>query len=278
MKKVITLIVSSFLLVGCGSGYNTGVQKSSEKLVTIGDASYTKEDLYTMLKKSVGSATAINQLQNLIYDAEIPVTDEIKQKAQDEYNAMAESTENINELLEENGYTEESYIETVVIPNLQSDMLLDKYFTDNKKEIKKEYKASVAIILQCEDEASAKKALEELKNGAEQKEVFEKYQSETASFSDDEVLISTMSSNVPTRLINTLYKQKETGLIEEVFTSEGEDSTAAYVAILVNNNYDDITFKLKEASSTDTDFATKCVQYYLKKHNFKIHDQDIFDK
>ena len=243
--------------------------------MTIGKNSYTKEELYNLLKKSVGSSTAISELQKLIYDVEVPVTDEIRQSAQEEMDTLANETEDFDALLKENGYTRDTYLENVVIPNVQSDKLMEKYYTDNKTAIKKEYKPSTAVILQCDDEKNAQKALDALKNGTDQKEVFEQYQSENASFSDDDVLITTQTLNIPTRMINTLYKQKEAGLVNEVFTSD--TATAAYVAILKDNNYDNLLPKLQESLSSNTDFATQCVQFYLKKHNFEIHDQDIFN-
>ena len=276
MKKSASILLCCLLLTGCSSGYNTGIQDGDTKVMTVGKNSYTKSDLYDMLKKSVGAQTAINLLQNLVYSTEIPVTDEIRQQAEEEFNTMASETENIDQLLQENGYTKESYIEQIVIPNIQSDKLFDKYFKDNQTKIKKAYKPSKAIILQCDDQKKAEEALAALKEGKDRTEVFNQYKSENASYSDDEVLVSTQSTNVPTRMINTLYKQKNAGLVDEVFTSES--ATAAYVTILVDNNYDNLKDQLKEALSTNTEFATECVQFYLQKHDFQIHDQDIFNE
>lgn len=277
MRKYPILVLSATLLLsGCSQGYITNIQNSDDKTFSFGKNTYTAGELYQMLKKSVGSSTAITELQKLVYDAEIPVTDEIRQEAQTEFETMAAETEDIEALLAESGYTQETYIENIVIPNIQSDKLMQKYYKDNAESIKSEYKPSVAVILQCDDEKTAQKALDALKSGTEQADVFAQYQSQVAAFSDDEVLITTKDATVPTRLVNTLYKQKEPGLVKEVFTDDSGSS--AFVAILVNNNYDEIQEQLTSSLSTDTDFATETVQFYLKKHNFEIHDQEIFNE
>lgn len=90
-------------------------------------------------------------------------------------------------------------------------------------------------------------------------------------------MITTKTSGVPTRLVKTLYNQSNTGLVDEVFTSDDEDSNTAYVAILQTNSYSKLVSKLKDSLSSDSDLSSECMKYYLKKYNFEVHDQDIFD-
>ena len=58
------------------------------------------------------------------------------------------------------------------------------------------------------DEKTAQKALEAVQDGTELDKVYEEYSSDSASYSNEEVLITTQSTDLPTRLINTMYKQK----------------------------------------------------------------------
>ncbi len=275
MKKKNLLLAGVLLLSAC-TGHTTSVQKPDEKMMTIGNVTYTKDDVYQIMKKADGSTTTMALTEQKIYDKVIGTDDEIKKKAEERFNTYAEGYEDFDKTLEENGYTKEQYINQILVPSVQSEALIDQYFKDNKKEIQKEYKPSSAIILQCDDEKTAKKALQSLKDGKKQEDVFKEYKSESASFSDQETLITT-SSNVPNRLINTLAKQEKTGLVDEVFTYESGTSQNAFVAILVTNNYDDLTEQLKNTLVTNMQFASDCLSFYLKQNNFDIHDQYIFD-
>ena len=172
----------------------------------------------------------------------------------------------------------DDYIDKVLIPNAQYEKLTEKYFDDAKSDIRSEYKPSVVKIIQCDDEKTAQKALEAVQDGTELDKVYEEYSSDSASYSNEEVLITTQSTDLPTRLINTMYKQEDAGVADEVFTSEsGSGTTTAYVAILVDNDYENIKDQIIENLSSSSDFSTQCLVYYLNKYNFTVHDQTVFD-
>lgn len=276
MKKSSILSISLILLLTGCQGHVTSVKNGDSQVMKIGDTTYTKEDIYDLEKADNGASTTMSDIQQMIYNKEVGRTDAIKEQAQKQYNNYAKNNDDFSKQLKSNGYTKQSYINDVLIPTIQADKLVDKYFKANKKAIKKEYKPSKAIILECDDEKTAKKALSALKKGTKQNEVYKQYQSDNANFSDEAVLITTKTNGVPTRLVNTLYKQKKTGIVDEVF-SNNENSSLYYVTILQTNNYDKLTGDLKDELSSDSDFASDCLQYYLKKYNFEVHDQDIFD-
>ncbi len=279
MKKIITLSLSSLLLLTGCSGYVTEVSDGDETLMTIGDTTYTKSDEYELLKASDGADETIAQVEQIILDKEIGRDEDILKEAQEQYDSMAEDNEEIEDQIKEAGYEgKDDYIEKVLVPSVQADKLISKYFTADKSEIKKTYKPSVAKILQCDDEETAEKALEALKNGTSEDEVFETYESESSSFANDETLITTSTTELPTRLINKLYKAKSAGVIDEVFTTDDESDTTAYVAILVNNDYDEIVDEVEDSLASDSDITTNCLVYYMKKYNFEVHDQEIFDE
>lgn len=277
MKRISILLLSStLLLTGC-SGHTTSLSNGSKTLMTIGDETVTNQDVYDLLKVNNGASESISKIQSVIYNKEVGQTKAMKKEAEEQFEAYKSSSESFEETLKSEGYTKKQYINEYIMPSIQAEKLLSKYFDANKKEIKKEYKASMAIILQCDDKKTAKKALKALKSGTSEADVFSQYQSTNSNFSDSETLITSKTSSVPTRLVNTLYKQKKTGLVNEIFESDDEDSTAYYVAILKTNDYKDVKDKLKDSLSSDTDLATECMKFYLKKYNFEIHDQTIFD-
>lgn len=74
-----------------------------------------------------------------------------------------------------------------------------------------------------------------------------------------------------------IVKDKKTGVIDEVFTNESSGTTYAYVAVLVSNTYKDIKDDVYTTLSSDDDVTKACLVYYLKKYNFEVHDQDVFN-
>lgn len=277
MKKISILLLSSALLLSGCSGHTTSISNGDKKLMTIGDTSYTNQDVYSLLKSSKGASEAISEIQSVIYDKEVKQTKALKEEADKQYESYKNSSEQFKKSLKAEGYTKKTYIKQYIMPSLQAEKLLDKYFDANKKAIKKEYKPCMAVVLQTDDKKTAKKALKALKSGTSESEVFSQYASSNANFSDSDTLITTKSTGVPTRLVNTLAKQKKTGLVDEIFESDDDDSSQCFIAILKTNKYKDVKSSLKDNLSSDSDLATECMQYYLKKYNFEIHDQTIFD-
>ena len=213
-----------------------------------------------------------------IYKKEVKVTKAMKKKAQEQIDNYKENMTGFEDQIKSLGYNStEAYMNKVLIPSLQASELTEKYFTDAKKDIQKTYKPSKARIIQCENKATAKKALKALKSGTDPEEVAQQYMVDSAKYSGKETLVTTKTTDVSTRLINKLAKAKKAGVIDEVFTNESSGNTYAYVAVLVSNTYKDIKDEVYTSLSSDDDITKACLVYYLKKYNFEVHDQDVFN-
>lgn len=278
MKKTPILFVCAvMMLTGC-SGATATIKDKDETIMTIGDTKYTKGDEYDLLKISTGTDLTMELVKQAIYKQEVKVTKEMKKKAQEQVNNYKENMENFDEQIQSLGYKNSTqYMNKVLIPSLQASELTKKYFTDAKKDIQKTYKPSKARIIQCENKATAKKALKALKNGTDPEEVAQQYMVDSAKYSGKEALVTTKTTDLSTRLINTLSKAKKTGVIDKVFTNESSGTTYAYVAVLVSNTYKDIKDDVYTTLSSDDDVTKACLVYYLKKYNFEVHDQDVFN-
>lgn len=278
MKKApILFVCTAMMLTGC-SGATATIKDKDETIMTIGDAKYTKGDEYELLKISTGSDLTMELVKQAIYKQEVKVTKEMKEKAQEQVNNYKENMENFDKQIHSLGYkNSKQYMNKVLIPSLQASELTEKYFTDAKKDIQKTYKPSKARIIQCENKATAKKALKALKSGTDPEEVAQQYMIDSAKYSGKETLITTKTTDLSTRLINTLSKTKKAGVIDEVFTNESSGTTYAYVAVLVSNTYKDIKDDVYTTLSSDDDVTKACLVYYLKKYNFEVHDQDVFN-
>lgn len=278
MKKTpILFVCAAMMLTGC-SGATATTKDKDETIMTIGDTKYTKGDEYELLKISTGSDLTMELVKQAIYKQEVKVTKEMKEKAQEQVNNYKENMENFDKQIHSLGYkNSKQYMNKVLIPSLQASELTEKYFTDAKKDIQKTYKPSKARIIQCENKATAKKALKALKSGTDPEEVAQQYMVDSAKYSGKETLITTKTTDLSTRLINTLSKTKKAGVIDEVFTNESSGTTYAYVAVLVSNTYKDIKDDVYTTLSSDDDVTKACLVYYLKKYNFEVHDQDVFN-
>ena len=278
MKKTpILFVCAAMMLTGC-SGDTATIKDKDETIMTIGDTKYTKGDEYELLKVSTGTNLTMELVKQAIYKQEVKVTKEMKEKAQEQVNNYKENMENFNEQIHSLGYKNSTqYMNKVLIPSLQASELTEKYFTDAKKDVQKTYKPSKARIIQCENKATAKKALKALKSGTDPEEVAQQYMVDSAKYSGKETLVTTKTTDLSTRLINTLSKTKKAGVIDEVFTNESSGTTYAYVAVLVSNTYKDIKDDVYTTLSSDDDVTKACLVYYLKKYNFEVHDQDVFN-
>ena len=263
-------------LAGC-SGATASVSDPDKELITIGDVTYTRGQEYEYIKKSTGPNLVMQMAEEVIYDKEVPVTDEIRKQAEDNYNEYAKTSDNLESYIQSMGYKDrQDYIDKVLIPAVQAEKLLTKWFTDAQEEIVQEYKPSRAQIIQTDSKDSADKALQALKDGKSAQDVAGQYQMEGTSYNGTAAIVTTMDTVLPTRLINTLSSaESKAGVVNEVF--ENDDKTQFFVAVLVSNNYDDIKGELESTLKNDSTVTEKCLVSYLTKYDFRVFDQDIFD-
>ena len=246
MKKTpILLVCAAMMLTGC-SGATASISDKDKAIMTIGDTTYTKGDEYDLLKISTGTDLTMELVKQSIYKKEVKVTKAMKKKAQEQIDNYKENMTGFEDQIKSLGYNStEAYMNKVLIPSLQASELTEKYFTDAKKDIQKTYKPSKARIIQCENKATAKKALKALKSGTDPEEVAQQYMVDSAKYSGKETLVTT--------------------------------KTTDYVAVLVSNTYKDIKDEVYTSLSSDDDITKACLVYYLKKYNFEVHDQDVFN-
>lgn len=278
LKQLTILSCCGLLLAGC-SGAATNVTDSGEKLMTIGKVTYTKGDEYQLIKKVNGASLTLQAAQKLIYDQEIGETDEVKKEAQEMYDSYASSTEGFEDQLKSYGYADaQDYITTVLVPSIQSQKLVEKYFEEAKEEIETEYKPVLASIIQCDSEDNANKAKAALEEGQDAGKVAGEYAKEGATYTGAQQVVTTLDTTLPARLLNMLQETTETGVLPEVFSDDtATDDKSYYVAVLDSKDYDANIEAIISALSSNSTVSEQCVTYYLKKYDFNVHDQFIFD-
>ena len=267
----------AFVLSGCSQATTT-IQSESDPLFTVGDITYTKGDEYNFQKKANGSTGVIQLALQTIYEEEVGCTDEIKKEAKKQVKESSKDIEDFETQIKNMGYTSiEDYTNKVMIPSVQSDRLLEKYMMEDQKAIETKFKPSMAYVVECADEETAKKALADLKDGKEFKKVYDAYTKEDSLIQSDLKFISTQSQDVPTRLVNTLSSTKKAGVIDEIFFDENSETTTYFVAVLDSNNYKKNAKQYVKNLKETSDLAQDCLLYYLDAYQFEVHDQDLFN-
>ena len=279
MKKriICATSLSLLMLTGC-SGAKASISTSSETLFTVGSTTVTQGDEYNLLKTANGGSMTLELAQHAIYDKIVPATEDMEKAAEEEYDSLASYYDDLEQQLIDIGYEgKDDYMESVLIPEQQKSALQDQYFIDNKTAIRKQYKPSIATILCTDNKDDADAALEALKNGDDVATVYEQYTCDSSSFTNEEIVVTTLNDSLPTRVINQLYKADEAGVIDEVFEAD-DSSTYYYIAILKTHGYDKNveTFEENIVSNSDT-IETEMFTYYFTEYNFEIYDQDVFD-
>ena len=141
-KKIIIMACAVVLLAGCG---NPKLQDGKEVVASIKDKNITAEELYEELKDKYGTDVLINLIDEYIADKEVPTTDEINQKVNEQYESQKKQNEeyykiDFEELLENYGYTVESYKKALLLSYKQEEMVKEYVkSTLTEEEIKKYY-------------------------------------------------------------------------------------------------------------------------------------------
>ncbi len=277
-KRTICLTaLSLFLISGC-AGAKATITNANQTLFTVGNTTITAGDEYNLIKQANGGSMTLELAKRAVYDKIVPVTDEMKEAAQKEYDELESYYSDLETQLQSIGYeSKENYIEDVMLPEQQKAALEKQYFQDNKTAIRKQYKPSLATILRCDSEDIANEALNALKNGEDLNTVYLKYSSADSTFTNEDIVITTYNTDVPDRLINKLYKADKKGLLEEVFTKD-DGSGFAYIGILNSHSYDkNIDAFREEIISGSDSISNEMYKYYFETIGFEIYDQDIFD-
>ena len=232
------------------------------------------------MKASSGAEYTLTMIRQKIYEAEIEVTDEMREQAEEEYDSVATQAESyydmtMEEYIQRLGYADkDEYIEKVILPNIEQTELNKKYFDENNEEFLSDYQPAVARILATTDQDQASQALDALNDGEDFEAVSEEY-GDTTTYDGSEQLYYT-DSGLPSVVLSKLAEQSEGNtLINEVIV----DSTTGtyYIAYLVSNDYETIQDQIVDALAENTSVTSDTMVYYLKKYNFTVYDTDVFN-
>lgn len=286
-KTALSVLMMSSILTGC-AGAQTSVKKGDSTLFRVGDTIVTKQQIYDTVKYNKGASYSIEKIKEKIEKLEIKDEDQMNKKVKkridilykqyEEYYGKEESFES---QIRTSGYKDvDEFKKKVLRPQVLEELLIEKYANKRVDKYLKQYKPVIAKVLAVEGEDAAKEAAKELKSGASWDDVYTKYASQSSSYQNTKKVLTTSNSDLNPDDIKTLYKNKKAGVMTKVYSPSNSDSTTRYLINVISCDvtsdeyYADFINQLK---SLDSNFEKNLWKHYLKKHNFEVHDQDIFN-
>ena len=274
MKKMISLIallLSVTLLSGCSDAV-AKLKDSNEVLFTVGNTNITKGQLYSQMTSSYGSTTAIGGSSTYIAQQEIPITDEMRESAQESMESYkAYYGDVFTKHLEQIGMTEEEYIEKNIVAALQASELPKKYIEENFDAVMSIYNPIKATILNFTTQDEANTALEALNNGDDPEAVAEANNSTSTGLPEIVTINSTNIDSVIRTVLNSASPD------DGWFKAAGSDGATYSVIRIEENNINDFKDEAIDALVDITTLQDESTTYWYKKYDFHVYDKTIYD-
>lgn len=273
MKKILSILITLLVLVGCSSA--SLKPSHNEILFKINGKEIREDDVFESMHLSNNSFQIVrSEAQKILLNYLVEEDDDFNKQVQERFEeAKTTLGDNFDLFLKENGFeNEEEYIDTIVKDIVRLDIALTQAMDDDYENIKSKRPRQVKII---EVEAdSANKALELAKSGSSLEEVYEEYGVENTQYKGNVILVSE-NSNLDTAPLDKLLNATDNGLIKEVVTSSS--TNAQYILEVVNIDADELKDEVIEEFINDSELSEQYLAKLFSKHKFKLYDQHLYD-
>lgn len=172
MKKILILLSLGLFLTGC-SDATAKLSTPNTPVLEIGDTVITQDQVYQYLLAGDTSIVIINMAKNVIRNAKVEVTDEIRALAAIDLQLMKDILKDDFDLgLKQLGFISEAdYVERALVPLAQQNVMMEKYIEDNIDFVTASYFPRRARIIEFTVEADAKEVLDAIKAGGNTEEL-----------------------------------------------------------------------------------------------------------
>ena len=272
MKHVFAGACALALLAGC-SDASAKLQNSSETVMTVGNTSFSKGDLYQMMMNSIGGDEVYGDVMEYISDQEVELTDEMKEEATNmlDFYTMMYGTQ-FSDYLSSSGMTEDEYVEKVIIPSLKSEKLTGVYVDANFDSLCASFSPIQAIILSFTSEEDASAALSELKDGSAS--AAEAASAHNSTSTGTEEIITSDSLTYDSAVLSVIRSGSVDDGWVEVPSSDGSSFYLVKIVSKTPSEFKDDAVTTLSGISTVTDAAT---DYFLRKYSFHVYDISVYN-
>lgn len=277
MKKLIIVLASLMLLVGCGNHYST-VTDADEVIFSYpnGDT-YTKGNLYTDMKGNDITSICYNAIVMRIAEKEGIDIDTIKSDIQETIDEMTGN--GMDAYITYYYGSVDAYKEAMISSQVEVD-LCSKDIENNFETYKEDYDAFQAEMVYFDDEETANNLVTK---ATETNQTFAYISTEEGY---ENAVTTTIYSNKDSLAdaITDYVNNNEPGVspviaVDEVTTDSDGNSvtnTKYYVINLISKNADDFKDDFIDYVLNDVDMDT-IIANYINKYDINIYDQRVYE-
>ncbi|MBR2677494.1 MAG: hypothetical protein IKE28_11370 [Solobacterium sp.] len=273
MKNILAGACALILLAGC-SDASAKLANGSETVMTVGNQTFSKNDIYQMLVSSAGGDTVYSKAQTFIAEQEVELTDEMKDSAKNTlelYSMMY--GDQFTDYLKSSGLTEDDYVNTVILPSMQAEKLPEIYINEHFDELVSTYEPIQVIVLSFSSQDDASKAISALKDGSATAEEAAA-SNNSASKGEPEILVNS-SMTYDSAVLTVLRSGSVDDGWVEVPSSDG---ATFYVVKIVSKNTADFKDEAVTALGGISTVTNAATDYFFRKYNFHVYDIDVYNQ
>lgn len=285
MKKTTAAAFAAIMMVslsGC-SDASVDISTGDEVLFSVGNEKITNDDIFRPLFLNYGYNEVSAQVNNVIFEKEVPVTDEITEAAK---KSLASTKDGLGEdafitQIKQSGYKDEDDFYTrAVLPSEQLKALTKKWLNENADEQISIYKPVKARIIACTSEENAKNALEAVQGDTSFEDAASEY-GKTDTYKGDEIVVN-QSSGLPSTVWAkiSVVTDKEAMINEVIADTTTNADNPIYYVVKVTNTSAAEDFKEEAIQSIldkSTSAQTDAMKHYLAEYDFNVYDIDIYN-
>ncbi len=267
MKKIITLGLALLLLTGCSDAYAN--VKNVKNLITVGKTTITNKTIYPVLVDNNGIDHVIQFINANIF----------KNVCSKDINIEAEVDKEIAELVAKEGEkfylnfyqpSLESY-RKIAISNKQTSEIIKAYLEVDYANVVETYKPTKVQIADFKDVESAKKALADIKAGADFKATAAKY---AAVNNKGAIAVMSTLSNLPPEVASYAFYATEPNTVDSPITA---NDGKFYVVRVIDVNREGYKQEILDSLKGNVTINKKAISYFCKQLKISYHDKTVID-
>ena len=225
-----------------------------------------------MLARDAGYFT-INEAKKVIFEKEVPVTDEMRSEAEETLNTYKTMLgDSFASYLQSYGFAdEEEYLNNSLLVSLQAQELTKVYVNEKFGDLVSRYSPKKIRIMQFTDEATANQALEQVKSGAN----FEETATSLGSSVSAAETIATTQSSYATNVLSTLSVITDPTLTDVIADDNGANF---YIVQVIATDAESFKDEAVDTIASISALSSEASIFYFEKYNFTVYDKTIYDQ
>lgn len=259
------------ILGGCSNTY----APKEKPLAIVGDTYIRQEDINKLAYYNKGTTVVASEIHDLLIHAEIKDEwkDEISKVMEDTNKKIEENKTQYEAMIKDEGYASlDEYKEAYVRSGAEQFVVVKHYLKDNESV----YNDLAPIKIRYYEFANKEEAqpvLDQMNAGRDLESVLKESDPNKSTI---ETVMTAKTNVFGENEVVKIYKDQNYNKSTEPIVLE--DSGKAYLFEVVTRNKEDILEGLVSICLSDNEFAQGYLRELAKKHDLKLHDEDIYEQ